>query len=209
MQRNVALTALGTSVFLLPGQQSSFVVGTARLGAAGLQSNQQATLQIQPASFEETTAKSSEGVRSGGVRAATAAAMSALALRLGFALPKRGARKADKAAIATGAPGAPSAMSSGSFASSSSSFMGSSMAGRVTAAAPTRSGSASMTMLFERFNEKALKAVMAAQQQARRLGHNFVSTEMLFVGVVSQGGGISDKVLKQFEVDGKKSHKGC
>eukprot|EP00930_Biecheleria_cincta_P063374 TRINITY_DN488_c0_g2_i1.p1 TRINITY_DN488_c0_g2~~TRINITY_DN488_c0_g2_i1.p1 ORF type:complete len:1071 (+),score=262.88 TRINITY_DN488_c0_g2_i1:51-3263(+) len=207
MQKNVALAALGTSACLLPGQMSSFVVGTARLGAAGLQSNQQAPFQIQPSSFEETTEKSREGAQSGGVRAAAAATMSALALRLGFALPKRGARRADKAAIATGAPGASTAMSSGSFTSSSSSFLGSSMAGHVTAAAPTRSGSASMTMLFERFNEKALKSVMAAQQQARRLGHNFVSTEMLFVGVVTQGGGISEKVLKQFGVDAKAATK--
>jgi len=206
MQNNVALASLGASVLLLPGLESSFIVGPARLDAAGPQSSQQATLQIQPLLFEDRSDKSTEAPASGGVRAAAAAVMSALAFRLGFALPKRGVRRADKAAIATGAPGAPIAMSSGSFTSSSSSFLGSSMAGNVTAA-PIRSGSASMTMLFERFNEKALKSVMAAQQQARRLGHNFVSSEMLFVGVVSQGGGISEKVLKQFQVDPKTATK--
>ena len=32
-------------------------------------------------------------------------------------------------------------------------------------------------MMFERFTEKAIKVVMLAQEEARRLGHNFVGTE--------------------------------
>jgi hypothetical protein len=33
--------------------------------------------------------------------------------------------------------------------------------------------------MFERFTEKAIKVVMLAQEEARRLGHNFVGTEQV------------------------------
>ena len=36
-------------------------------------------------------------------------------------------------------------------------------------------------MMFERFTEKAIKVVMLAQEEARRLGHNFVGTEQASV----------------------------
>ncbi|MDO8571649.1 MAG: Clp protease N-terminal domain-containing protein [bacterium] len=39
--------------------------------------------------------------------------------------------------------------------------------------------------MFERFTESAVKAIMLAQEEARRLGHNFVGTEMLLMGVYS------------------------
>ena len=32
--------------------------------------------------------------------------------------------------------------------------------------------------MFERFTEKAIKVIMLAQEEARRLGHNFVGTEL-------------------------------
>ena len=48
-----------------------------------------------------------------------------------------------------------------------------------------RQGASSMKMMFERFKEKAIKAVMMAQEESRRLGHNYVGTEMLLVGVVA------------------------
>jgi hypothetical protein len=31
--------------------------------------------------------------------------------------------------------------------------------------------------MFERFTEKAIKVIMLAQEEARRLGHNFVGTD--------------------------------
>jgi len=55
--------------------------------------------------------------------------------------------------------------------------------------------------MFERFNEKAIKAVMKAQEESRRLGHNFVSTEMLLVGVASESKGVSATVMKKLGVD--------
>jgi len=80
--------------------------------------------------------------------------------------------------------------------------LGASMAGSVTGAAtPTRgSGLSSMSMMFERFNEKAIKAVMMAQEESRRLGHNYVGTEMMLVGVVSETSGAAAKVLRKLGV---------
>jgi ATP-dependent Clp protease ATP-binding subunit ClpC len=36
--------------------------------------------------------------------------------------------------------------------------------------------------MFEYFNEKAIKAVMFAQEEARRTGHSVVGTEHLLLG---------------------------
>lgn len=50
--------------------------------------------------------------------------------------------------------------------------------------------------MFERFTEKAIKVIMLAQEEARRLGHNFVGTEQLLLGLIGEGTGIAAKVLK-------------
>ena len=39
------------------------------------------------------------------------------------------------------------------------------------------------TAMFERFTEKAIKVIMLAQEEARRLGHNFVGTEQILLGL--------------------------
>ncbi len=49
--------------------------------------------------------------------------------------------------------------------------------------------------MFEYFSDKAIKAVMLAQEEARRLGHNFVGTEQLLVGLMSEGTNIAAKTL--------------
>jgi len=56
-------------------------------------------------------------------------------------------------------------------------------------------------MMFERFNEKAIKVVMMAQEESRRLGHNYVGTEMLLVGVVAENSGVAAKVLRSLGVN--------
>jgi ATP-dependent Clp protease ATP-binding subunit ClpC len=38
--------------------------------------------------------------------------------------------------------------------------------------------------MFERFSEKAIKTIMYAQEEARRLGHNFVGTEQILLGLL-------------------------
>ncbi|KAJ9506171.1 hypothetical protein QJQ45_016506 [Haematococcus lacustris] len=54
---------------------------------------------------------------------------------------------------------------------------------------------------FERFTEKAIKVVMLAQEEARRLGHNFVGTEQLLLGLIGESTGIAAKVLKSMGVN--------
>jgi ATP-dependent Clp protease ATP-binding subunit ClpC len=59
--------------------------------------------------------------------------------------------------------------------------------------------------MFERFTEKAIKVVMLAQEEARRLGHNFVGTEQLLLGLVGEGTGIAATVLKSMGVNLKEA----
>ena len=55
--------------------------------------------------------------------------------------------------------------------------------------------------MFERFTEKAIKVIMLAQEEARRLGHNFVGTEQILLGVIGEGTGVAAKVLKGMGVN--------
>lgn len=55
--------------------------------------------------------------------------------------------------------------------------------------------------MFERFTEKAIKVIMLAQEEARRLGHNFIGTEQLLLGLIGEGQGIAAKVLKSMGVN--------
>ncbi len=55
--------------------------------------------------------------------------------------------------------------------------------------------------MFERFTEKAIKVIMLAQEEARRLGHNFVGTEQILLGLIGEGTGIAAKTLKSMGVN--------
>ena len=59
--------------------------------------------------------------------------------------------------------------------------------------------------MFERFTEKAIKVIMLAQEEARRLGHNFVGTEQILLGLIGEGTGVAAKVLKSMGVNLKDS----
>lgn len=63
---------------------------------------------------------------------------------------------------------------------------------------PTRGVAKAM---FERFTEKAIKVIMLAQEEARRLGHNFVGTEQILLGLIGEGTGIAAKVLKSMGIN--------
>ena len=54
--------------------------------------------------------------------------------------------------------------------------------------------------MFERFTEKAIKVIMLAQEEARRLGHNFVGTEQVLLGLIGEGTGVAAKTLKSMGV---------
>ena len=61
--------------------------------------------------------------------------------------------------------------------------------------------------MFEKFTEGAIKVIMLAQEEARRMGHNFVGTEQLLLGVIGQRHGIGGRALSQLNVTLKKTRK--
>jgi ATP-dependent Clp protease ATP-binding subunit ClpA len=61
--------------------------------------------------------------------------------------------------------------------------------------------------MFERFTEKAIKVIMLAQKESRRLGHNFVGTEQIFLGLIREESGIAGKVLQSMGVNLKQARR--
>ncbi len=54
--------------------------------------------------------------------------------------------------------------------------------------------------MYERFTEKAIKVIMLAQEESRRIGHNFVGTEQILLGLSGEGNGIAAKVLRAHSI---------
>uniref|UniRef100_R7WGM5 ATP-dependent Clp protease ATP-binding subunit clpA-like CD4A protein, chloroplastic n=1 Tax=Aegilops tauschii TaxID=37682 RepID=R7WGM5_AEGTA len=50
--------------------------------------------------------------------------------------------------------------------------------------------------MFESFTEKAIRVIMLAQEESRRLGHHTVGSEQILLGLVGEGTGIAAKVLR-------------
>jgi ATP-dependent Clp protease ATP-binding subunit ClpA len=50
--------------------------------------------------------------------------------------------------------------------------------------------------MYEHFTEKAIKVIMLAQEESRSLGHNFVATEQILLGLIGEGTGIASGVLR-------------
>lgn len=61
--------------------------------------------------------------------------------------------------------------------------------------------------MFEKFTEGAIKVIMLSQEEARRMGHNFVGTEQLLLGVIGQRHGIGARALKKVRVTLKKARR--
>ena len=55
--------------------------------------------------------------------------------------------------------------------------------------------------MFGRFTERAQKVLFLAQEEARRLGHDYVGTEHLLLGLIREGSGIAAKTLLSMGVD--------
>lgn len=55
--------------------------------------------------------------------------------------------------------------------------------------------------MFEHFTNTAIAVIMKAQEEARRLRHNFVGTEQLLLGILREGSSISARVLKDLGVN--------
>jgi len=58
---------------------------------------------------------------------------------------------------------------------------------------------------FERFTKGAIKVIELAQEESRRLGHNWVGTEQILLGLIGEGTGVAAKVLKSLGVNLKDS----
>ena len=54
--------------------------------------------------------------------------------------------------------------------------------------------------MFERFTDRARRVVVEAQQEARALGHDYIGTEHLLLGLISEGGGVGVKALEPLGV---------
>jgi len=76
------------------------------------------------------------------------------------------------------------------------------LAGEKTAILPLRGILPGEEMgMFERFTERARKVIILAREEAIRLGHNFVGTEHLLLGLVREGDGLAVAILKKLSVN--------
>ena len=50
--------------------------------------------------------------------------------------------------------------------------------------------------MYGRFTEKAEKAIALSQESAMQLGHNYVGTEHLLLGLVKESSGVAARVLQ-------------
>ena len=58
-----------------------------------------------------------------------------------------------------------------------------------------------MSPLFDKYTDGAKRVLMLAQEEARRLNHNYIGTEHLLLGLVREGEGIAAKTLGVRGVD--------
>ena len=61
--------------------------------------------------------------------------------------------------------------------------------------------------MFEKFTEGAIKVIMLSQEEARKMGHNFVGTEQILLGLIGQRHGIAARALKKARVSLRKTRK--
>ena len=58
-----------------------------------------------------------------------------------------------------------------------------------------------MSSRFDKFDERAKKVLVLAQEEAQRFNHNYIGTEHLLLGLVREGEGIAAKVLGNLGVE--------
>ena len=54
--------------------------------------------------------------------------------------------------------------------------------------------------MFERFTDRARRVVVQAQEESRRLNHNYIGTEHLLLGILREGDGPAAEALASLEV---------
>ena len=56
--------------------------------------------------------------------------------------------------------------------------------------------------MFERFTDRARRVVVLAQDEARGLKHNYIGTEHLLLGLITEGEGVAAKALETMGIKG-------
>ncbi len=56
-------------------------------------------------------------------------------------------------------------------------------------------------MMFERFTDRARRVVVLAQDEARSLNHNYIGTEHLLLGLITEGEGVAAKALESLDIN--------
>lgn len=54
--------------------------------------------------------------------------------------------------------------------------------------------------MFERFTDKAIQVILLAQEECRRLGHNFVGSEQILIGLMLEDTSLASTVLKELDL---------
>jgi ATP-dependent Clp protease ATP-binding subunit ClpC len=54
--------------------------------------------------------------------------------------------------------------------------------------------------MFERFTDRARRVVVAAQGEARALGHDYIGTEHLLLGLIHEGDGMAARALESLGI---------
>ena len=54
--------------------------------------------------------------------------------------------------------------------------------------------------MFQRFTDRARRVVVLAQDEARRLDHNYIGTEHILLGLIREGEGVAAAALKSLGI---------
>ena len=54
--------------------------------------------------------------------------------------------------------------------------------------------------MFERYTDRARRVVVLAQEEARRLNHNYIGTEHILLGLIHEGEGVAAKTLESLGI---------
>jgi ATP-dependent Clp protease ATP-binding subunit ClpC len=60
--------------------------------------------------------------------------------------------------------------------------------------------------MFERYTERARKAVVLAQEEARRVDHTYIGTEHLLLGLLREEEGVAARTLNSLNADLSKTY---
>ena len=55
--------------------------------------------------------------------------------------------------------------------------------------------------MWEPFTERARRSIVLAQEEAQRLGNNYIGTEHILLGIISEGESLAAKVLESLGVN--------